>query len=212
MFLTILLHNLKNVLCSPAAVVNQMVFLIILLSIFAFFGVENKVTAYNLIWMSLLFAMMMNIDQFFANDFKDGSLQQLYLTGYLFEAAILAKILANNLIASLAILILMPVIFLMFKIDFSLLNNFVLIFILASLIISFVLAFGASINLLSKENNFLPMIVVLPLILPLLIFANNALFDLENFSWYFFLIIAMLAFLAPILVMATAYILKINFQ
>ena len=45
--------------------------------------------------MSLLFAMMMNIDKIFIDDFKDGSLQQLYLTGYMFEMAVLAKILAK---------------------------------------------------------------------------------------------------------------------
>ena len=212
MFFSILLHNCKNIISSPAGIVNQAVFLVILLSIFAFFGVESPVIGYNLIWMSLLFAMMLNMNEIFADDFNDGSLQQLYLTGYMFEIAVLAKILANWLVYFLAMLILMPIIFLMFTIDFNLLNKFVLIFILASLIISFVLAFAASVNLSARESNFLPMIIILPLILPLLIFANNALVDLENFNWYFLLILAILAFLAPIFVVTITYILKINFQ
>jgi len=62
MFFSILLHNCKNIISSPAGIVNQAVFLVILLSIFAFFGVESPVIGYNLIWMSLLFAMMLNMN------------------------------------------------------------------------------------------------------------------------------------------------------
>jgi ABC-type transport system involved in cytochrome c biogenesis permease component len=80
--------------------------------------------------------------------------------------------------------------------------------IIASIIINFLVSFGSALTLSSNQTSSLLTILILPLLIPIIIFANLALG--EDFTMSIKFLLGILAFLAPILTYATTSAIRAN--
>ncbi len=200
-----LIINIKN----SSNLVQSLVFFLITASIFAITtNIDNINLAVAIIWVCLTFAILLGCNQQFQRDFDDGTFEQLYLSGYLFELIILVKIFANWLFNTLPLIIILPIVALILKIPSNLIVDLILIALIASLLINFLVSFGTSLTLSTNSTSSLLTILVLPLSIPTIIFANSGLNG--DFMVAIKLLFGLLIFLTPILTLATSAAVRIN--
>ena len=166
-------------------------FLFFLISVSLFFllaqNQENKDFAgfysITIILFSLLSCLIFSAAEFLKKDFEDGTIEQLLISCVNFEIFTLAKILTNWLIFALPILILLPLVSLMVKMDFVLVKNFLILATLASLSINFISAFCGSLSIFENSSALIG-IIALPLAAPILLVTYSGIVghDYENFA------------------------------
>lgn len=196
--------NIKNL----GNLMQSLIFLLITTSIFAITtSNDNPTIAFAIIWICLVFAILLACNQL-QRDFDDGTFEQLYLSGYIFELIILVKIISNWLFAALPLIIILPIVAIFLKIPSDLILNLFLVALLSSFLISFLANFGSSLILSAKSNSALLSILVLPLLIPVVIFSNCALGQEPLVPIK--LLLAITIFLLPVLTFATAASVRIH--
>lgn len=199
-----LLVNLK----TPSNIIHPLIFFLITSSIFAItIDLYNSQIAIAIIWVCLTFAILLSSDQW-QKDFIDGTFEQLILSGYVFEVIVFAKIIAGWLSNSLPLIIILPIIALLLKLDSSLIINLLIVATIATIIINFLVSFGSALTLSANATSSLLTILILPLLIPIIIFANSA-FN-SDFVVSIKFLCALLIFLIPVLTFATAAAVKVN--
>ena len=206
MFLAITKHEILNHSKNVSGILQSLIFFLIAISLFAITAGQIKQPV-AVIWVCLSFAILLSSNSF-QKDFNDGTFEQLILSGHIFELIILAKIIANWLCNSLPLIVILPISTILLKLDPNLIWHLFLTAIIATLIINFLLSFGYALTLSSSQTNALLTVLILPLALPILIFANSSLGGDFQMSVKFLL--GLLAFLAPLLTFATALSVKVN--
>jgi heme exporter protein B len=208
MIIPIIKQEIAQQIKSLSNVVQSLVFLFITTSIFAIsVNIQDSQTSIGAIWICLIFAIILAGNNCFQRDFDDGTFQQLFLSGYIFEIIIFSKIIASWLVNCLPLIIILPIIALILKIDENLIPNLLIIAVIATLLINFIVAFGSSLTLSASATNCLLTILILPLLIPVIIFANSSLNNPEISIKF---LLSLLIFLSPILTFATAAAVKIN--
>ena len=218
MFKAIISRELNLIFAKTDQMVNPLIFFFITLSIFALcFSNLSDNSVYQqlnigIIWLCLIFSILLGINRCFKEDFADGTIEQLLISGHIFELIITAKILANWLIYCLPLIISIPIAALILKLDLDLILNLMLIATLVSLIINFIASFGAALIVAVNCGHALLTILVLPLTIPIIIFANSAFIDPDPELFYSSLkfLLAALAFLAPILTFSASLAIRLN--
>lgn len=209
MFLSVIKHEIKIQLKNIHNLIHALVFLLITTSIFAIsINVENSQTSIAIIWICLIFAILLANNSCFQKDFDDGTFEQLFLSGYVFELIIFAKIFANWLASCLSLIVILPIVALTLKVDSSLIFQLLTIAAIATLIINFMVAFGSSLTLSANATSLILTILILPLLIPIIIFANSA-FN-NDFLVAVKFLLALLVFLIPLLTLATTASVRIN--
>ena len=197
--------NLKNL----SNLAHCLIFFLITTSIFAIttnvFGAEIAIA---IIWICLIFSILLSSNGQFQKDFEDGTFEQLYLSGYVFELIILAKIVANWLFNVLPLILFLPIIAVILKVPGNVISDLILIALITSLLINFLVSFGASLTLSANSTSALLTILVLPLLIPTIIFANSGIGS--DFTASIKLLVSLVVFLIPILTFTTALAVKIN--
>jgi heme exporter protein B len=151
---------------------NPLLFFVMVVSLFPL-GVspEAKVLqtlAPGVIWVAALLAALLSLDSLFRSDFEDGSLEQLALTHHSLSALVLAKVCAHWLVTGLPLLIIAP--FLPNEATGTLL----LTLFLGTPVLSLIGAIGVALTVGLRRGGVLLTLLVLPLYIPVLIFAANA--------------------------------------
>lgn len=126
----------------------------------------------GLIWIMALLATLLSIDSLFAEDYQDGTLQQMLISPNLLFLPILGKVAAHWLVMGLPLTILSPVIGLMFSLPAQAMLPMVLSLALGTAILSFIGAVGAALTLPLRRGGVLLALLVMPLYVPILIFGS----------------------------------------
>ncbi|MBA2655083.1 MAG: heme exporter protein CcmB [Gammaproteobacteria bacterium] len=155
----------------------------------------------GVIWIALLFAHLLTIDNIFATDFDDGTLEQIALVPCAFSLLVLAKLLAHW------VTIVVPLLFISVPIaKLFFLNNHVVGVLFLSLLLGsptliLIGGVGAALTVGLKNRGIVLILMVLPLYLPILIFGagavNNAALHLP--------VISQLSFLAAFLTLSLTF-------
>jgi heme exporter protein B len=206
--LSIIKHELLIGLKSLSNLIHLVVFFFISVAIFAIslnIDSGNTKTSIAVIWLCIIFSILLVGNKSFEEDFTDGTFEQLFLNGYSFEIIIFGKIIANWTLGALPLIIFLPISSLILGIDSNLIPKLLAIFLIATLLISFITSFSYSLILSSSKTSFLAIILALPLLIPIIIFANNAVDDFGNSVIF---LLALLFFTIPIALFATTAVLK----
>ena len=209
MFLHIIKQELAINLKNLSNLTHCLAFFLITASIFAITtNINDQMIAIAVIWICLIFAILLSSNGQFQKDFEDGTFEQLYLSGYVFELIILAKILANWLFNVLPLIIILPIIAVILKVPNNLIGDLILIASITSLLINALVSFGASLTLSANSTSALLTILILPLLIPTIIFANLGIG--ADYTTAIKLLVALSVFLTPILTFATSTAIKVN--
>jgi len=161
-----------------AELANPLLFFIIVISLFPLgISPESKILqaiAPGIIWVAALLAAMLSLDSLFRSDFEDGSLEQLVLTAHSLPLLVLAKILAHWLVTGLPLLLIAPLLSVLLFLPNEAMLTLIGTLILGTPILSLIGAIGVALTVGLRRGSVLLSLLVLPLYIPVLIFAAGA--------------------------------------
>jgi heme exporter protein B len=177
-FYTLLKRDLTLAYRHRAELANPLLFFVIVISLFPL-GISPEakllqVIAPGVIWVAALLAAMLSLDNLFRSDFEDGSLEQLALTAHSLPLLVLAKVLAHWLVTGLPLLLLAPFLGILLFLPQSAMLTLILTLALGTPILSLIGAIGVALTVGLRRGGVLLSLLVLPLYIPVLIFAANA--------------------------------------
>lgn len=161
-----------------ADVLSTLFFFVIVVSFFPLgIGPEKQLLrqiAPGVVWVAALLASMLSLGRLFANDYQDGTLEQMLLTPQPLYLIVLAKVMALWLVSGVPLVLISP----MLGVQFGLPNDTLLILFISLLVGTPVLALigsiGAALTLGLRGGGILVALLVLPLYVPVLIFGAGA--------------------------------------
>ncbi len=172
-----MLRDLKAHVRRPGDVLNPLVFFIIVISLFPLGIGPGQATlqliAPGVIWVAALLATMMAMENMFRSDFEDGSLEQMALSPQSMPLLVLGKIVAHWLVSGLPLVLLTPVVSLTYYLSGEAILVMTLSVLLATPSLSMIGSVGAALTLGLPRGGLLIAILVLPLYVPVLIFATS---------------------------------------
>lgn len=157
---------------------NPLWFFIIVITLFPL-SVGPKASLLNdispgIIWVAALLAVVMSLERLFRDDFLDGSLEQMALTPMPFSLLIFTKIIAHWLLTGLPLLIISPILAVLLSLDWVTYKAVVLTLLLGTPTLSFLGSIGVALTVGLRKGGVLLSLLVLPLFIPVLIFASSA--------------------------------------
>jgi heme exporter protein B len=128
----------------------------------------------GVVWVSALLSSMLALESLFRADVDDGTLEQLTLSGQPLAILLLAKTVAHWLLSGLPLVLASPVVAIAFGADGT--ANGVLMgsIALGTAVLSLIGSVGAALTLGSRRGSVLLSLLVLPLVMPVLIFGARA--------------------------------------
>lgn len=161
-----------------------------------------RTIAPGLIWIALLFTMLLSSERLFQQDYEDGILEQWLLSGYPVSILVFAKITVHWLLNILPILLLSPGLCLLFKFTMIEVSSMLFSLLFGSLGMFFLCALSAVFGVGFKQRSTLMTLIVLPLVLPIMIFgSSSAIVGISGAT-----VQGYLAFLLAISLSATAFL------
>ncbi len=175
-FTGILRRDLKLAVRAPSQWINPLLFFLIAVSLFPLgVGPEQNMLreiAPGVIWVAALLAAMLAQDSLFRADFEDGSLEQMLISSRPMSMIIMAKVLAHWLVTGLPLIVLSPVLSILMGLSLVGWWALLLTLLLGTPILSLLGAVGAALVVSVKRGGVLLSLLVLPLCIPVLIFAT----------------------------------------
>lgn len=161
-----------------AEVANPIFFFILIVTLFPLgIGAQPKLLqtiAPGIIWVSALLAVMLSLDSLFRSDFDDGSLEQMLLNPHPLSILVLAKIIAHWLVTGLPLLVVTPLLAIFLGLPEQAMGTLLITLILATPVLSLIGSIGVSLTVGLRRGGVILSLLVLPLYVPVLIFASNA--------------------------------------
>ena len=159
-------------------VLTPLVFFVIVVSLFPLgLGPEPSVLrtiAPGVIWVAALLATMLSLNRLFANDYADGTLEQMMLSPYPLTMLVLTKVAAHWTLTGLPLVLISPLLALQMHLPESATGTLVLSLLLGTPVLSLLGAVGAALTLGLRGGGVLVSLLVLPLYTPVLIFGAGA--------------------------------------
>ncbi len=161
-----------------ADVLTIVFFFVIVASLFPLgIGPETKTLRHiapGVLLIAALLASMLALNRLFAADYVDGTLEQLLLTPQPLALLVLAKIAAHWLTTGLPLVVIAPLLSVQFDLDIGASGVLIAALLLGTPTLSLIGAIGAALTLGLRGGGALLALLVLPLYVPVLIFAAGA--------------------------------------
>jgi heme exporter protein B len=161
-----------------ADVANPLWFFLIVITLFPLgIGPEPQLLARiapGILWVAALLASLMALERLFRDDLLDGSLEQLMLLPLPLSAVVLVKVAAHWMVTGLPLLLLSPLVALLLGMDQQGWEIMALTLLLGTPTLGFLGSPGVGLTVGLRRGGLLMSVLVLPLTLPLLIFATAA--------------------------------------
>lgn len=130
--------------------------------------------AAGVLWVGAVLAALLSLDRLYQSDFDDGGLDLIALSPLSLEAVALAKFLAHWLSTGLPLTLLSPLLALFFGLPGAGTAMLVLSLLIGTPAVSAVGAIGASLTLSLKRGGLILPLLILPLLVPVVIFGAGA--------------------------------------
>ena len=174
----IIARDLRLAMRRQADIVSVLFFFIIVVSLFPLgIGPEPeqlRKLAPGVLWVAALLATMLSLPRLFADDHRDGTLEQLALAPQPLGLIVLGKVLAHWLVSGLPLTLLAPVLGLQFDLSAEALWMLTVSLLIGTPALSGIGAIGAALTLGVRGGGVLLSLLVLPLYIPVLIFGAGA--------------------------------------
>lgn len=177
-FFAIIRRDLLLALRRRSEIANPLLFFVLVITLFPLgLGARPQLIqaiAPGVIWVSALLAAMLSLDSLFRSDFDDGSLEQILLSPHPASVLILAKVCAHWLVTGLPLLLIAPLLAVFLGLPSAVLGVLMQTLLLGTPVLSLVGAIGVALTVGLRRGGMILSLLVLPLYVPVLIFASNA--------------------------------------
>jgi len=196
---------------------NPVLFFIIVLTLFPIgVGPEPnmlRIMAPGIVWIAALLSVLLAAERLFKDDYRNGVLEQLVAARHALLPFVLAKISANWLSTGLPLVLLSPLVALLFNLQLPALQAMALTLLLGTPVLSLLSVLGAAITVSADKGGILLALLILPLYIPLLIFASAAIEAASMglaYQGQLAILLAIVLFALALVPMAVCSALKIN--
>ena len=154
-----------------------LLFLVLVVVLFAFgMGAEAKILqrmASGVIWVATLLAILLASESLFKPDYDDGSLEHMVLSPYPLSIRVLIRVLVQCGFILVPLIMLIPLIAVMLEMSLPMSWALIQGLVLGVPTLSLIAAIGSALTVSLKQSGMLLALVVLPLYVPVLIFASS---------------------------------------
>jgi heme exporter protein B len=133
-----------------------------------------KMIGPGVVWVSALLASLLSLPRLLAEDYRDGSLEQMLLTPHPPVLLALGKSLAHWLIYGIPLLMISPILGVQFALPPEAIAFLMLSLLIGTPILSLLGSVGAALTLGLRGSGVLLTLLILPLYVPVLIFGAGA--------------------------------------
>lgn len=164
------------------------------------------------VWVAAALASLISLDRLFADDWRDGSLEQLLLAPQPLTVVALAKVAAHWLALGLPLVVLSPALGYALGLEGAELGVLAVSLLLGTPVLSLLGAVGAALTLGVRAGGALMALLILPLYVPVLVLGAGAVTESMYSSAFYAhlsLLGALLAVAVPLLPLAIAGALRI---
>ncbi|MDP4982563.1 heme exporter protein CcmB [Pseudoalteromonas tunicata] len=170
--------DLRLAFRQRSEIINPLLFLTIVISLFPLgVGPEPALLsrmAPGIIWVAALLATMLSLDKLFRDDYLDGSLEQLLVSPYPMSLIVSAKIAAHWTTTGLPLVLFSPLFALLLNLESQAWQATIITLLIGTPLLSLIGAIGAGLTVGLQKGGILLSLLVLPLYIPVLIFATSA--------------------------------------
>ncbi|HDH7805496.1 TPA: heme exporter protein CcmB [Raoultella ornithinolytica] len=178
MMWTLFAREMRLAWRNGAEILNPLWFFLVVITLFPFgVGADPQLLvqiAPGIVWVAALLAALLVMDRLFRDDWQDGSLEQLLLLPTPLVAVVVVKVLAHWAMTGLPLLVVSPLAALLLGMAPHDAGVLALTLLLGTPTLSFLGAVGVSLTVGLRRGGVLLSLLVLPLSVPLLIFACGA--------------------------------------
>jgi len=177
-FWIILQRDLTLAMRHRAELMNPVLFFVLVVVLFPL-GVGAEISilskiAPGIIWIAALLSALLSLDRIFRSDMDDGSLEQMLISAQPMSLLILAKIIAHWMITGLPVVIVGPLLALFLGLSTEGIEVLVVSLLVGTPILSAIGAVGVALTVGLRRGGVILSLLVLPLYVPILIFASQA--------------------------------------
>jgi len=177
-FTLLLKRDLTLAIRHRAEILNPLLFFVLVTSLFPLgIGADPKLlqaVGPGVIWVAALLAALLSLEGIFRSDFEDGTLEQFLLSSHPVSVLVLAKVLAHWLITGLPLLVISPLLGVLLGLPGDAIIILLVTLALGTPVLSLIGAVGVALTVGLRKGGMILSLLVLPLYVPLLIFAASA--------------------------------------
>ncbi|MCE9680377.1 heme exporter protein CcmB [Shewanella sp. AS1] len=177
-FFTLLKRDLQIAIRHKGDIFNPLLFFILVVTLFPLgIGPEPQVlsrVAPGIIWVAALLASMLSLERLFKADFVDGSLEQMLLSPQPLSLMVLAKVLAHWLLTGVPLILVAPLLAVLLHLESNSYGALMATLALGTPVLSLLGAIGVALTVGLRKGGVLLSLLILPLYIPVLIFATSA--------------------------------------
>jgi heme exporter protein B len=126
------------------------------------------------VWVAAILSLLMGLDRLFRDDYVNGSLEQMIISPTPLYLIVLVKVITHWVVNIVPLLIISPLLALFLNMTSTMYFTLVLTLLLGTPIISLVGAIGVALTVGLQRSGVLVALLLIPLFIPLLIFATSA--------------------------------------
>ena len=160
-------------------IIHPLIFFVMVVSFFPLAIGDDKVLlekiAPAIIWVTALLATMLSLDNLFRSDFEDGSLEQMSLLKTPLAILVTAKVMAHWFITGLPLILITPLLAVLLYLPNEMISMMLLTLLLGTPTLSLIGAVGIALTVGLRQGGVILSLLILPLYVPVLIFATLAL-------------------------------------
>ena len=161
-----------------ADIFNPLWFFIIVITLFPLsIGPEPNLLARiasGIVWVAALLSALLSLERLFRDDFQDGALEQLMLMPLPLPLVVISKVIAHWMLTGLPLILISPLLAILLSLDFNSWLAVVATLLVGTPTLSFIGAIGVALTVGLQKGGVLLSLLVLPLYIPILIFATSA--------------------------------------
>jgi heme exporter protein B len=176
--MAILKRDLALAYRQRAELMQPMLFFVLVISLFPIsVGPEPKTLQLigpGVIWVAAILSSLLGLERLFRDDFQDGSLEQLMLSNISLPAAALVKVIGHWLTSILPLIILSPLLALFLHLSEPMYWALLKTLLLGTPLLSLIGAIAVALTVGLNRGGVLLALLLLPVFIPLLIFATSA--------------------------------------
>ena len=166
-----------------------------------------------IVWVAAILSLLMGLERLFRDDYIDGSLEQLILSPTPLYMIVLVKVISHWLVNIIPLLLISPLLALFLNMTHTMYFTLILTLLLGTPIISLVGAIGVALTVGLQRSGVLVALLLIPLFIPLLIFATSAIDSASMnlpISFQLGIMASLLLFSLAIAPMVIAYSLRVS--
>lgn len=179
LLLTIIQRELTVAWRKPTEILNPLWFFLLVITLFPLLIGPNpdllEKIATGITWVAAVLSALLSFERLFRDDYLDGSLEQLLLLPSSLAQVALAKVIAHWLLTGLPLILLSPIVAILLSLEMRIWWALVFTLLLGTPILSCLGAIGVALTVGLRKGGTLLSLLILPLFLPVLIFAASVL-------------------------------------